>query len=837
MKRIVFILFTLLTGLAAGARDYTTYVNPMVGTDLHGHTFPGAAYPFGMIQLSPDTRPSASEWDGCSGYHYSDSYIYGFSHTHLSGTGCADLCDVLIMPVRDYAGKLEGERYRSAFTHSDEKAEPGFYEVFLAGPKVRARMTVGRRSGIHEYSYEDAGSMQVVIDLKHRDELRGSRIVQVDDYTVEGYRISRSWADRQHVHFHIVFDRKIVEMKTYGDEGALISFGEGPGTLSAHIGISSVSEANARENLISDGAAATASVLRAENLPQFSYMRERARDAWNGYLSKIEVSGGFDSQMTTFYTALYHTAIHPSLYSDANGEYRGMDGEVHSTEGRFERYTVFSIWDTFRALHPLFCMIERERSEDFLQTFLSICDEGGRLPVWELCGYETDCMIGFNSASVIADALVKGIGRESRRRLFDALVQSARRHGHGVESFFEDGLVLADREHESVSKTLEYAYDSWCVYRVASLLDDAEKSVEDEITADEFYAYAQQWRHVFDPSTGFMRPRVNGCWLSPFDPREVNGHFTEANSWQYSFFVPQDINGHIKALGGEKAYCEKLDALFEADAQTTGRTQADISGLIGQYAHGNEPSHHIPYLYSYAGQPWKTQERVRQIIETMYTNSPDGLCGNEDCGQMSAWYVLSCLGLYDVCPGSGVLSLTTPYFPSAIIHTDEGRDFSIRSEAAPGEAEDAAYIASARLDGERYIKSYISFEDVLKGRKLEYTVSSHHSAIFGVDDSDRPHSELEKWIVDIPAFEVGDKNKKGAVSVSISGIPEGGYAEYAVIYGSDEQIEAQLSSAGTKAIKFVRYKGPVEVKGRCAILAHNIADGQLSNMVRTDLSL
>lgn len=858
MRRLFSVLAAVLTGLTAGAQDYASYVNPLVGTDFHGHTFPGAAYPFGMMQLSPDTRPSSGDWDGCSGYHYSDSHIYGFSHTHLSGTGCDDLCDVLVMPVRDYKHGLEGENYRSAYSHFDEKAEPGYYEVFLDDPKVRARMTVGRRSGIHEYSYEGAGSMDLIIDLKHRDALKGSRIAQVDDYTIEGYRISRSWADHQHVHFYMVFDRPITGMKIFaardnaaasadpgqaaeahgaeGAEGVLLSFGDGPGTLTAHIGISSVSEANARANLIADGAAATGgSALRAERLPQFGYVRARARGEWNRYLGQIEVSGGYESQMRVFYTSLYHTAIHPSLYSDANGEYRGMDDAVHSTGGEFERYTIFSIWDTFRALHPLFTLIERERTVDFLKTFLSVYDEGGRLPMWELYGYETDCMIGFNAVSVITDAFVKGIDGFDYGRMFDAMVQSARRHGYGVNSFFEDGAVLADKEHESVSKTLEYAYDSWCVYQMATYLQSYTRSAENEIIADEFYTYAQQWKNLFDPSTGFMRPRLNGRWLTPFNPREVNNHFTEANSWQYSFFVPHDVNGHIKALGGDEQYCAKLDALFTAPEQTTGRTQADITGLIGQYAHGNEPSHHIPYLYLYAGQPWKTQERVRQILETMYSDAPDGLCGNEDCGQMSAWYVLSSLGIYNVCPGSGFLCLTTPLFPSATIHITGGKDFHISSSPVSREPSDAVYIASAMLDGKRYTKSYIDFDDILAGKTLEYRISSKPSAGFGVSEADRPHAELDKWIADLPAFVMDNDIITGPAVVTVSGIPAGGYAEYAVLYGTPEEVNARIGEADTRAIKFSRYEGSITVTDKCSILAHNVVDGQLSNMIRTDI--
>lgn len=820
--------------------DYASYVNPMVGTDFHGHTFPGAAYPFGMIQLSPDTRPKTGDWDGCSGYHYSDEYIYGFSHTHLSGTGCDDLCDILLMPVRDYKGGLDNSLYRSRFSHGNETAEPGFYKIFLDTPRVSARVTVGRRIGLHEYSYEGEGSKQLIIDLKHRDQLRGSRIAQVDDYCVEGYRISKSWADNQHEHFFILFDQPISEFKAYGNEGALISFGDKSNTVTARVSLSSVSEDNARENLLSEGAASSINRIapRAEAMPGFEFMREQARAEWNSYLSKIEVSGGSEEQLTTFYTALYHTAIHPSLLSDANGEYRGMDGQVHNTEGKFDRYTVFSIWDTFRALHPLFTIIERNRTLDFLKTFQSIYDEGGKLPIWELNGYETNCMIGFNSVSVIVDAFVKGIDGFDYAKMFEAMVESSKKHEFGLDSFYRDGAVLADHEHESVSKTLEYAYDCWCIWRMANQLQQYGQNDSYDIIADEYYAYAQQWRSIFDPSTGFMRPRLNGRWLTPFDPREVNNHFTEANSWQYSFFVPQDIYGHIEALGGPEKYIARLDGLFTANSQTTGRTQSDITGLIGQYAHGNEPSHHIPYLYNFAGQPWKTQERVREILTTLYTSAPDGLCGNEDCGQMSAWYVMSALGIYDVCPGSGQLSLTSPLFDYAVIHLENGKDFSI---SAPGASEGKLYISSASLDGNAYSKSWIDHSDIMAGKSLIFKLSDKamknsdgSSRAFGIAEEDRPVSKMEQWIITAPSIDIENDVINGPATVRINNITWGGYSEYAIV--STEEADRLIAGEIGTGVNFQRYRNSFTIDESCTILAHNVANGQLSAMTRTDIS-
>lgn len=590
------------------------FVNPFVGTDAHGHTFPGAVYPFGMIQLSPDTRPNPGDWDGCSGYHYSDSIIYGFSHTHLSGTGCDDWCDILLTP----GGKP------SRFSHKREKASPGYYEVYLEDTKVQAKLAAGRRSAIHEYKFSGPASLS--IDLSHRDHLDDYSL-NVSGNTCYGYRTSSSWARGQKVYFYMEFSQPVLEPGIIGPTANIFFPGK---KLTVRIGISSVSWQNAKANLYAD-------------YPQsLNALKKSTEKAWEAYLKKVQCPYKDKEHKTRFYTALYHTGIHPTLYSDVNGEYRGMDGKVHRADG-WDRYTVFSLWDTFRGLHPLLTEIEPERTADFIQSMLSIFDEAGKLPVWELSGYETNCMIGYNSAPVIADAIARGITGFDYERAFRALVESAHNGEFGLDSFRRNGLVLADDEHESVSKTLEYAYDDWCVAQVALKLGHMDEY-------QEFMKSSQYWKNVLDPETKFMRARLNGQWFSPFDPREVNNNYTEANSWQYSFFVPHDIPGLIEALGGPEAFEARLDALFNAPQQTTGRTQADITGLIGQYAHGNEPSHHIAYLYDFVGRPDKRQARVNEILETLYSSAPDGLCGNEDCGQMSAWYVLSSIGKYPVCP-------------------------------------------------------------------------------------------------------------------------------------------------------------------------------------------
>ena len=808
MRRTALLAILLLAGLAAAAQDHTKYVNPFVGTDFHGHTFPGAAWPFGMVQLSPDTRPSSGDWDGCSGYHYSDEYIYGFSHTHLSGTGCDDLCDILFVPVRDYSGPLDKEAYRSRFSHGREAAEAGYYEVYLEDPDVSAALTVGRRSGYHRYTFAKKAEPQIIIDLEHRDYLLDSDIEQTGPSTVAGFRKSRSWADGQDVYFWAEFSEPIASFEDYDGRGALLKFkASKANTVYVRVGISSVSTGNARQNLEADLAG-----MGGAFADSFNKVRAAAREAWNGYLSKIAVSGGTEEQMRVFYTALYHTAIHPSLYSDVNGEYRGMDRQVHRAEG-FERYTVFSIWDTFRALHPLFCLIERERTADFLKSFQSVYDEGGKLPIWELHGYETDCMIGYNSVSVIADALSKGITGVDYNVLLDAMLVSSKKHEYGLDSFYEDRGIIADKEHESVSKTLEYAYDAWCVAQVADALGRTAER-------DEYLGYASYWLNLFDPSTGFMRPRLNGRWLTPFNPYEVNNHFTEANSWQYSFFVPQDVAGHMAALGGEEAYTAKIDALFDADEQTAGRTQADITGLVGQYAHGNEPSHHIPYLYNYAGKPWKAQERVRQILNTLYSSAPDGLCGNEDCGQMSAWYVLSALGLYNVCPGQNEICLSAPLFAEAVIRLGEGRTFTVTAEHP-----EAGYIASARLNGAPYTKSFVDAAAVLAGGRLDFVLAAAPSQTFGTAPSDRPHTGLKTRILPSPAFEMDNDIFLNPLTVSITGAPEGAEVLYRI-----SPIGAPDNGLG-----YLPYEGPFTVKDNCTLRAYTVKGGETSTVVSSSV--
>lgn len=815
-KLLALLVLSVLMPAAVSAgilrTKYADMVNPMIGTDFHGHTFPGAAYPFGMIQLSPDTRED--NWDGCSGYHYSDTLIKGFSHTHLSGTGCADLCDIRVMPVVGYEGLVDESAYQSHFSHSREHASAGYYRVHLDRWDIEAELTVGRRVGTHRYTYPSGAAPQLVIDLEPRDKVTDSRIELVGNNAVKGFRRSKDWADDQMVCFYMEFSRPVTEIRIQEDPRgakALLTFDRTAGQSRARelvvkAAISSVSEANAKANLQSEGD------LRRNGIFSFDLVRESARKAWDEFLSKIEVEGDAET-MKVFYTALYHTAIAPSLYSDSNGEYRGMDRKVHRADG-FDRYHIFSLWDTYRTLHPLFNIIERERTVDFIKSMISVYEEQGKLPRWELSGNETDCMIGYSAAPAIADAVAKGIVGFDVKKALEAMVASANKAEYGIDLYRDNGLVLADVEHESVSKTLEYAVDDWCIARVAGYLGDRR-------TESEFLRRAQYWRNLYDPSTGFMRPRPNGMWLDPFDPTEVNVHFTEANSWQYSFHVQQDIGGLIDASGGDNSMEEWLDELFSTSSQTSGREQADITGLVGQYAQGNEPSHHIAYLYSYAGVPWKTQRLTRQIMEDLFTSQPDGLCGNEDCGQMSAWYVMSALGFYPVTPASDIYVFGSPMFRNAVIHLENGRDFTLR---APRTSSSNRYINHVMRDGEYYSKSYLRFSDIESGHTFIFGMDSKPNTRFGAKNEDRPQQRLEKTIVVNPWFNVPSATFAAFTRVAI----EAAEKDYDIWY----RIEYDGSPAGD----YERYQRPFTVSRNCTISAYcTDGAGNRSFVTRTTL--
>jgi len=737
---IIFLFPFILSGAAhSKQKDYARWVNPFIGTGGHGHTFPGAVYPFGLVQLSPDTRLKG--WDSCAGYHYSDSLIYGFSHTHLSGTGIPDYCDILFMPSMGPIYFDNGttadlaHSYPSTFRHETEIAEPGYYRVLLEKHKILAELTVTPRCGFHRYTFPQAGKVHLLIDLVHRDPVVDSYLRVVNPYEIEGYRISSSWAKDQRVFFVARFSQPILSYELLsgrtrtqdlkearGDsvKAALIFRLKARKTLLVKVGISAVDLAGARKNL-------------EQELSHWDFdrVRQEARQAWNRELGKIEVDGGTEDEKIIFYTALYHAFIHPGIFSDVDGRYRGMDGKIYRSDSA-PRYTVFSLWDTFRALHPLFTLIQPERNLEMIRTLLAQYREGGRLPKWELAGNYTGTMIGYHAIPVIVDSYVKGLRSFPEKLALEAMLHSAMQDANGLSAYRRKGFIASTDAGESVSRTLEFAYDDWCIARMAKLMG------EDSLY-QVFIRRAQSYKHLFDPSTRFMRARVNGGWFTPFDPFEVNFNYTEANAWQYAFFVPHDLQGLIRLMGREQIFEGMLDFLFLAPSHTTGRNQPDISGMIGQYAHGNEPSHHLAFLYNYIGKPWKTQSLVRQILTELYKNAPDGLPGNEDCGQMSAWYILAACGIYPVIPGSGDYVLTSPLFDRIVFHLPEKRTFEIRVRRSQP---DDFYIRKVTLNGKIYPYSFITHRTLVKGGQMTFDLGPQPDSTWASAPSHRPVSAI-----------------------------------------------------------------------------------------------
>lgn len=750
MKKLVLATMLLQAFSLWAQKGPADYVNPFIGTDFHGHTYSGATVPYGMVQLSPDTRLTG--WDGCSGYHFSDKVIYGFSHTHLSGTGASDYGDILFAPVTGKNPVFDNSQYSSAFSKKNEQAKAGYYSVFLEKYKVKAELTATARVGFHRYTYTKANEPAMVIDLAHRDKVLEAWIKVAGKNELRGYRRSSLWAKDQRVYFVARFSEPfVVGPKFTDDSGEMTTVSNDDGTLEVHgtnlkawvqfpklknkqllvkVGISFVSEEGALKN------------LEAE-VPgwDFDGVVESAHNLWNVELSRIQVEGGTPEQLTTFYTALYHAMVVPNIFSDEDGMYRSMDGNVRSAMG-FTPYTVFPLWDTYRAWHPLMTIIDTKRTTDYINTFLSHYRYGGRLPVWELAANETDCMIGYHSVSVITDAWVKGIRSFDAEYALEAMKHSANLNHFGLKEYKHYGFIPGDMEHESVSKTLEYAYDDWCIAQLAKGL-----GMNDDYRT--FTRRAQSYKNLFDPETRLMRPRLNGGFKENFNPAEVNQHFTEANSWQYSFYVPQDINGLITLHGGMDRFEAKLDELFNAPSRLAGRNQVDITGLIGQYAHGNEPSHHMAYLYNYVGKPWKTQKLVRQIMDEMYTHQPDGICGNEDCGQMSAWYILSAMGFYPVCPGSTQYAIGTPLFPKISINLENGKKFNVIAENLTGQN---IYIQNATLNGVPINRSWIDHSEIASGGELRFVMGSVPNSQWGTSLNDLPSTEITELPITVAPF-------------------------------------------------------------------------------------
>ena len=709
------------------AESLADCVNPFIGTDFTGNTYPGAQVPFGMVQLSPDN--GLPGWDRIAGYFWPDSTIAGFSHTHLSGTGAGDLYDISFMPVtlpyREAKGSLG---IHSRFSHDDESASAGYYQVRLADYDINVELTATSRCGVQRYTFPKADAV-VFLNLRKAmnwDATQDAHIEQVDSVTLRGYRFSNGWARGQRVFFCTRFSRPFDKMSL--DTAAIMSEGKRTGTsviarldfkteegeqLVVSTALSGVSMEGAMRN------------LQAE-MPDndFDKCLASARKDWDEQLGKIEIECGNRDEKVKFYTALYHAMLAPTLYSDVDGAYYGPDKQVHRAEG-WTNYSTFSLWDTFRAAHPLFTYVAPERVNDMVKSFIAFYEQNGRLPVWNMWGSETDMMIGYHAVAVIADAYLKGIGDFDAEKALEACVATANLDDYrGIGAYKELGYVPCNLKDPynaddwSLSKTLEYAYDDYCIARMA------EKMGRKDV-ADEFYKRSQNYRNVYNPQTGFMQPRDDkGNFVEPFSPDDYMPHICESNGWQYFWSVQHDVDGLMELAGGKERFAQKLDSMFTYHPGEDDELPIFSTGMIGQYAHGNEPSHHVIYLFNAVGQPWKTQHYAARVMHELYLNTPAGLCGNEDCGQMSAWYVFSAMGFYPVDPVSGRYEIGSPLYPEVRMRLPNGKTFTVR---ANGVSRENCYIKSMTFNGAPYDKTYITHEQILSGGVLEFEMSEEYA--------------------------------------------------------------------------------------------------------------
>jgi len=719
--------------------DLIQYVDPFIGTGGHGHTFPGATVPFGMLQVSPDN--GISDWDWCSGYHYSDSITIGFSHLHLSGTGIGDLYDIRIMPINkkvDLAVPVisrDDLLYKSRYSHDDENADPGFYSVYLKDHHIKAELTSDLRTGFHKYTFEKGDIQSAIIDLGFTinwDKVVESNINIEDKFTVSGYRNTTGWAKNQKVFFVFKFSKSIANYNLVQDGKYIYNFNSVIGNktsaqlffntvnneeIQVKVGLSSVSIENALLNMSGH-----------KGKFDFESVKKKAKKSWNEALSKIIVETPNDSLKDIFYTALYHTQIAPVTFSDTNGEFRKSNDSV-SKEVNFTTYSTLSLWDTFRAEHPLLTILEPEKVADIINSMLVYYQEKNILPVWTLYGNETNTMTGYHSIPVIAEAFLKGIKGFDIEKAFEAMKSTMMQDERGLEYYKKYGYIPYNFLDESVTITLEYAYNDWCVAQVAKALHKQEDY-------EYFLNRSRAYQYLFDKETGFMRGKsdVGDSWHEPFDPKfsshRENADYTEGNAWQHSWFVLHDTEKLIEMHGGDVKFTNKLEELFMESSEITGNNvSADISGLIGQYAHGNEPSHHIAYMFNFANNPWKTQFWVREILRTQYNTSPNGLSGNEDCGQMSAWYVFSAMGLYPFNPASGDYQIGSPLFEKVTIKISEDIEFVIIANNA---SDKNIYIQSATLNGKEFDRTSIAHAEILDGGILEFVMGNTPNENWGL---------------------------------------------------------------------------------------------------------
>ena len=725
MKQLRFVLVSALLmlsavpAMAAGGcshgSKFTDYVNPWIGTGGHGHVFLGANVPFGLVQLGPTEHNQG--WDWCSGYHISDSVLVGFGHTHLSGTGIGDLGDIGFLPVSHCCAT------EVKFSHANETVRPGYYAIRLQDPNVFVELTATQHVGFHRYTFgADMNKAMLRIDLKQGigwDNWRKSEIKLENPTMVTGFRQSVGWARNQYVYFAAEFSTPVTIKKQVGDSIMVLTIADVSQPVMVKCALSAVSVEDAKAN------------LKAE-LPGWNFRETvaEADKAWNDELGKITVDTEDDEVRTIFYTALFHTMTAPSVFSDVTGNYRGADGKVY--KGDFTNYTTFSLWDTYRAAHPLMTLIHPEKQKDMAETFLHIFEQQGKLPVWHLMGNETDCMVGNPGAVALADMVLKGFV-DDKEAAFRAMKTSAMLDERSMDLLKQYGYLPYDKDStfQTVAKGLEYALADDCIAKVAKLLGK-----KDDYKY--FYNRSRGYKHYFDPKTKFMRGRgSDGSFHEPFNPfKSVHtaDDYTEGNAWQYTWLVPHDVHGLASLFGSEQRFIEKLDSLFIVSGDMGAEASPDISGLIGSYAHGNEPSHHIIYMYNYMGQPWKAAKLLRQTMKEMYFNDYDGLSGNEDVGQMSAWYVLSSVGLYQVEPAGGKYIIGSPLFDEAQINVGNGRTFTIR---ARNNSQENIYVQSAKLNGKPYSKTYLMFQDIVRGGTLELEMGSEPSA-WGTQTKNRP---------------------------------------------------------------------------------------------------
>ena len=738
MRKLLFSVLAFLSVLGACTSpqssqpktDYTQLVNPFIGTDFTGNTYPGAQAPFGMVQLSPDN--GLGGWDRISGYFYPDSTIAGFSHTHLSGTGAGDLYDVLFMPVTLPFKEAEGELgIHSKFSHQDEEASAGYYRVKLQDYNINVELTATPRCGVQRYTFPKAESM-VILNLKKAmnwDFTMDSQIEIVDSCNIRGYRFSEGWARGQKLYFATRFSKpfKSVEM----DNAEIKLKGEKVGTSNIARFMFDTEEGEqitivtALSGVSVEGAVKNLNAEAPHN--DFDQYLADAKADWNKQLQRIEVVGTNNDDKVNFYTALYHSMIAPTIYSDVDGKYYGPDKQVHQAEG-WVNYSTFSLWDTFRAAHPLFTYTEPERVGDMVQSFIAFYEQNGRLPVWNFWGSETDMMIGYHAVPVIVDAYLKGIGNFDAEKALEACVATANIDEYrGIGSYKKNGYIpynVTDQyntENWSLSRTLEYAFDDFCIAEMAQKMGKTE-------LANEFYKRSQNYRNVFNPATGFMQPIDDkGVFQPNFNPDEYTAHICESNAWHYFWSVQHDIKGLVSLTGGQDKFAAKLDSMFTYIPAGNEELPIFSTGMIGQYAHGNEPSHHVIYLYNKVRQPWKAQKYVAQVMHDLYFNAPAGLCGNEDCGQMSAWYVFSAMGFYPVNPVSGEYEIGTPLFPEMRLNLGNGKTFTV---LAPNVSRENIYIQSVKVNGQPYDKSYITHQQIMDGATIEFVMGNQPGEIW-----------------------------------------------------------------------------------------------------------